>query len=668
MKRSLAVVAFLLWTGFVLSAYYVVQKPGLLNAFSGLADTLWTLLVAALLLFNAYGIGKRILFWLGLNFLDEVDQLLLSFGAGLGGLGLLGLLLSVAQLARGPIFFFLLLFLTIFFVLNKNLGNLRADFKAFSAYWNLSFNQYNLLSKIALFLILTFSFLLTLVPEFEAFDALLYHLAEPARVLQDGGLRLLDIPHFWFPNITENVYLWALALGSERAAQMMHFAWGTLSTLLLWRWSVRIWGREIGRKTLLLLAAIPSLPMLASWAYADLALVFYAIATLYALTSFESTKTFAWLRLAGVMAGLAMTVKYTSFTVPLSGGLLILWWRRQSFSQAVIQAAQFSVIALLVAAPWFIRNTVFMGNPFYPFAFGGRYWDAFRSEWFAGAGTGIGWDPLQLFLLPLNVVLGYRDQNFYDGRIGLLFLILAPFALWILIARSRQGPDQGLALQAIGLFSAVSFAAWTFGVINSISLWQARLLLPALIPFAIPTALGWDAINVLDSSRFRISFFANAVVAVVIALSLFDNGMFVLQRNPLAVALGVQSRAGYIARVNPSYAALMNAMNELPSNAYVYSIFEPRSYGLPRRTQPDAVNYNFSHDLYLYQTPAEVIRHWKRQGYTYIILNERGLSLGADDPFDKFNAARRAALQETLAMLEFINQTPDKAYSIYRIP
>jgi hypothetical protein len=348
--------------------------------------------------------------------------------------------------------------------------------------------------------------------------------------------------------------------------------------------------------------------------------------------------------------------------------LLILFWRRKSFSQALIQAAQFSFIALIVATPWYVRNAALMGNPFYPFLFGGRYWDAFRSEWYIGTGTGIGWDAVQIFLLPLTVILGYRDENFFDGRIGPLFLILAPFALWILLSRSRQDSDRGLSLQAIGIFSAVSFAAWTFGVINSSHLWQARLLLPALIPFAIPTALGWDALNAFDSSRFRISFFANVVIAVIIALTVFDNGMFVLQRNPLAVAFGGQSREQYIARVNPSYAALMQTMNQLPANAHVYSLFEPRSYGLPRRTQPDAVNYNFSHDLYLYKTPSEIIQHWMTEGYTHILVSERGLSLGADDPSNQFTPVRRNALSETLNLLEFVSQTPDEAYSIYRIP
>ena len=668
MKRSVAVLLFLLWTGILLSAYYVVQKPGLLNAFTGLADTLWTLIIAGLLFFNAYGIGTRILSWLGSKAIDEADRLLLGCGMGLGGLGLLGLVLSAAQIARVPVFSFLIAFLTAFFIFNNDLGKLQIDLKTLATHLNLSFSQFNLFSKIVILLPFLFSFLLTLAPQFEAFDMLLYHLAQPARILQDGGLQPVDVPQFWFPNLTENVYLWGLALGSERAAQMIHFLWAAFSALLLWRWAVKTWSVEIGRKTLLLLAAIPSLPMLASWAYADMALVFYASAALYALTFFGSTRSAAWLPITGIMAGLAMTVKYTSFTVPLTCGLIILFWGKKSFSQAFIHAAQFSLTTLMVAAPWYARNAIFMGNPFYPFVLGGRYWDAFRAAWYSGAGNGIGWNALQIFLLPLNVVLGIRDQNFFDGRIGPLFLILSPLALWILLSQSRQDSDRGLSLQAIGVLSAATFAAWTLGVINSTPLWQARLLLPGLIPFTIPTALGWDALKLFDSSRFRISFFSTAVVVVAIALTVFDNATFVLQRNPLAVALGAQSRAGYIARVNPSYAALMQVLDELPGDAYVYSLFEPRSYSLPRRIQPDAINDNFSHDLFLYKMPSEIIQHWKAQGYTHIMIYERGLDFVSNDPMGQFTPHTREALHETLESLKLVNQTPDNAHSIYQIP
>jgi hypothetical protein len=308
-----------------------------------------------------------------------------------------------------------------------------------------------------------------------------------------------------------------------------------------------------------------------------------------------------------------------------------------------------------------------MHNPFYPFLFGGRYCDPSCGEW-SDPGTGIGWNALQIVLLPLNVILGHRDQNFFDGRTGPLFLILAPLAVWILFSRARQDSDQGLSLQTIGMFCAVSFAAWAFGVINSFRLWQARLLFPAVIPFAIPAALGWDMLKAFDSSKFKISFFSNVVIVCVLVLTLFDNTVFVLQRNPLAVAFGAQSRTRYIERVNPSYAALMQIMAELPAEARMYSLFEPRSYGLPRLTQPDTVNYNFSNDLALYETPVQIVQHWKEAGYTHIIVYERGLSMGADDPSNSFNATRREALRETLEMLKLVKQTPDKVYSIYHIP
>lgn len=666
MKRFWIGAFFLLWTGIIITAYYVVQRPNL-NVLTGLADTAWTLLVAGLLLFNSYGLGIRILNWLGLKSIDALDRLLLSLGIGLGCLGLFGLGFSAAQLVQAPILTIFQIALMIIFIWSNDTAKLRSDLTSLFTNLNLSFSQFGLFTKLAILLPWGFSFLLTLVPPFEAFDALLYHLAQPARILQDGGLRTIDVaPHFWFPNLTENVYLWALGMQSERATQILHFAWVFLVALLLWHWATKIWNIEIGRKALLLLAAMASLPLLASWPYADMALAYYAIAALYALTFYSTTKTSAWLRVAAVMAGLAMAVKYTSFVVPLTCGLLLLF--SHPIIRGISSAAQFSLTALATALPWYTRNAILMGNPFYPFVFGGRYWDNFRAEWYAAAGTGIGWDALQIFMLPLNTLLGLRDANFFDGRMGPLFLILAPFTFWILISRTRQASTEGRSLIAIGIFVALSFAAWTFGVINSSALWQSRLLFPALMLFAIPTALGWDALKQFDTSTLRISFLINALIAIVLILTSFDNGIFVLQRNPLAVAFGAQSRERYIERVNPSYAALMHIMDELPPDAYVYSLFEPRSYDLPRRIQPDAIVSNFAHDHYLHHSSTEIIESWKAKGYTHILVYERGLDFMLESRPDRMTLEVQETFLETIQGLKLISQTADKVYTLYQVP
>ena len=373
-----------------------------------------------------------------------------------------------------------------------------------------------------------------------------------------------------------------------------------------------------------------------------------------------------WLVIMAVMSGFAMSVKYTSFVVPLTCGSLLLLDR--PFNRAINNAIRFAAIAILSALPYYARNAILMGNPFYPFVFGGRFWDRFLADWFADRGTGIGWDIPQLLLLPVNTLLGHRDANFFDGRMGPLFLILAPFTIWILVTRTRRSSAESESLLAIGVFCLLSFASWTVGVINSSALWQARLLFPALIPFAIPSALAWDSLKAFDTPRLQVSFLANALVAIVITLTLVDNTIFVLQRNPLAVASGVQSRQGYIERINPSYSALITLMNKLPEKAHVYSLFEPRTYGLPRTTHSDAIVSNFAHDVYLYKTPDAIIQHWKSDQYSHILVYERGREIISDSASFKFTPAAQQLLQETLGKLILVSQTPDKVYSIYKIP
>lgn len=665
MKRFLAVAA-VAWAGILLAAFYVVQKPPL-AAFAGLGDTLWTLLVSALLLFNAYAVGKAFLRWAGWRSDDDpAVRLLLSLGLGMGLLGVLGLLFSLVQLAHPALLRFSLVLLTLLSLAAGAHRTLHSDARGLARELHLHASGFNLFEKLALLLLLLSSFALTLAPQFEAFDALFYHLAQPVRILQDGGLTLVNIPHFWFPNLTENLYLWGLAFNAERSAQLMHFTWGVLAVALLFLWASRTWGGGIGRKTLLLLAVIPSLPIVASWAYADMALCYYTAAALYLLSRFKAAPSRALLNALGIACGLAMGVKYTSFVLPLACGLLLLLQR--PFSRAFRLAAYFSAVAVLTALPWYLRNAAWMNNPFYPFAFGGKYWDDFLAQWYAAPGSGIGWDFLQLIRLPLDATLGYRDANYFDGRIGPLFLILLPAAIWILLTAPRRDSAGAWSLTSIGFFSALSFAAWTYGVIHSAALWQTRLLFPMLLPFAIPAALGWEALTKLDTSRLRVSFLFNAIVSLVLALTAFETGIFTLQRNPLAVAVGAQTREQYLARVNPPYAALIQIMQGLPPNARLYSLFEPRSYALPRAVQPDPILANFAHDLHLYGAPEEIIRQWKTQGYTYLLVYERGRQFVLENNPDYQAPSLQDTLAETLALLQLDRQTSDGVYSIYQIP
>lgn len=664
-QRVIPALLFFVWTTFVLVAYYVVQRPLSADVARGIAGTVWTIAVAGLLVVNAAGLGSVLLRHLAPAGMAPTERLLLGTGVGLGTLGLAGLALASAGMTSPILLASVLLALVVCLWYSGLYRHAWHDLKTFLAgWWSAEESDYALL-RIAAAMAGCSALLLALAPP-DAFDALLYHLTWPAWVLRDGGLRAYNVSPFWHPGLIESTFLWALALGSDRAPQLLHLTWATLTVALIWHWAAEVWNRRIAWLSLALLVSMPSLPLLASWAYTDLALAFYVVAGLYTTWRWQTTRDRRWLTLAGIGAGMAMGVKYTSFVLPVTLGALIAWWSRPQWREGLKVVVGFGLVAGTVAAPWYLRNWLVMGNPFYPFVFGGRYWDAFRAAWYADAGTGIGLDPVEIFLLPLNATLGHRDANFYDGRVGPLFLLLLPAALWA-VWQTRQAPQgQRRTVLAIGLFGAISALFWGTGVINSSALWQTRLLFPALMPLAILMALGIVQLRALDTPVLRLSYLLNLVIGGVLVLTLFDFGLFVLARNPLAVASGLEPKAHYMARVQPDYSQALDLLAETPPDSRVYFLFEPRSYGAPRPVQPDPILDNFAHLLFLHGNADGIAAALREQGYTHVLVFHEGADFLISNRPDKL---QESAVEELDRLTGFVlretARTKDGTYRLY---
>jgi hypothetical protein len=504
-------------------------------------------------------------------------------------------------------------------------------------------------------------FLFALLPPAEGFDGLFYHLTMPERLLADKQVLPYDILQFWFPGLIEGDFLFALGLGSERTAQLIHWSFSMLMLALIWEWARNLFGHKPAWWALTMIISMPSLPWVSSWAYTDLALTFVGLASLYALWHWSNTHDNAWMILAGLFAGMAMGIKYTSFILPVLCVLLILLWEN-GLPSRITSTLRFSVPALLVALPWYLRNWLVMGNPFYPFVFGGRFWDTFRTAWLNDAGTGIGWDWREILLLPFTVTLGYRDQNFYDGRVGPLFLLLIPLTLWILWKKRVAPQSERRALFAIAAFFGMNAIFWTFGVIQTSSLWQSRLLWPGLIPFAIPVGLALSHLADLDLPRLRVSFIATGLFALVIGVTLLDNSLSLVFRRPLVYALGMETRQAYFERIQPRYSQALELVESTPEDAYIYFIFEPRSYAMPRKVQPDPINDNLMHDYYLFGIAENIIDDWRSKGYTHVLVYHPGVEIVK--PANEELYGQR--LDELLQNLDLEAGLED--YSLYSIP
>ncbi|HLO15980.1 MAG TPA: hypothetical protein VK206_14200, partial [Anaerolineales bacterium] len=350
------------------------------------------------------------------------------------------------------------------------------------------------------------------------------------------------------------------------------------------------------------------------------------------------------------------------FVMPLTAIILICVWKIHNRRDLYVEVIKFASLSAAVGAIWYLRNWIWMGNPIYPFLFGGRYWDQFRSAWFATPGTGAGWDLKALILLPFTITLGYQDINAIDADIGPLLLVALPLAFWVIAIKRHVENSRRTALSAIGLFSFISAAFWVYGYIVTKDLWQTRLLLPAIVPFVIPASVGLTALSALDRKRLRLFFIVSGLAAISIYANLFNLALSVIARNPLSIAAGIVTSQSYLERYQSGYAYALQMVSQTPSNSRIYSLFEPRSYGMSRTIQPDPILDNFSHDVYLYKESENIVHTWRSQGYTYILLNVRAAPIILDNPGD------RAVFDGTIDLLKQISTSPDGNYELLEIP
>jgi len=516
--------------------------------------------------------------------------------------------------------------------------------------------------RYAALLALILTFLRTLLPPFEAYDALLYHLTIPELWLREGGLRAYDFPHYWFPGLVEGMYLWGLGLGSEIVPQQIHFLFTLLTSLIVWHWARSLWDDLTAWWTVTILVSMPSLLLLAGWAYTDMALACFGVLMLFTLWLGIERNNTSWWKLGAIAAGMAMGVKYTSLVIPLTALILIATWTVGNWSKRSSELIRFGLIAGSAGFIWYLRNWYWMGNPFYPFVFGGRHWDPFRAAAFSGAGSGSGWDLKAILSLPLTITLGYQDINYFDGNIGPLFLLTLPLAFWQLARGNHLEPRLRKSLASIGLFTTLSASFWTYGYVTTRSLWQARLLFPALIPFTIPAAVGLVALSGIIVKGIRVYFIVSSLAALSVFVILLDFSLGVIARNPLAVASGIVSRESYLEKYQPGYLSVMQMVSQTPLNSKIYSLFEPRSYQIPRSIQPDAILDNFPYDVYLQKNPDDIVNTWRAEGFTHVLLNIRGANLALDNKTDG------RVLDQTISLLKPFSTSPDGDYALYEIP
>jgi len=619
-KWIAAISLSVLWTFVVYLAYYTVHKPFTSSIILATVDRAADLVILAVVLLLSAALGSRAL---GRNLeRPTLEDLLFSTGLGLGLLSLGTLALGMLGLLHRWLFWLLLVLLIAVNALRmraivRSLGLRRMRGKS---------SKLSLL--LGMFLGLTFllALLSTLTPPVE-WDALVYHLAGPKTyIAAQRVLWVTDNFHLSFPALTEMLFTGAMLLKGDILARLIHLTYGALTVAAIYTFSRKHFDGLVPLLAAVLFASIPTAVTIATWAYVDLALAFYEFMAFFAVVNWlETPRNSRWVLVAGILSGMAMSVKYTGLTSLLVASVLVLATvlkTRANYRRWLVGLSVLILVAVASAGPWYLKNLAYTGNPVYPYLFGGCGWNQLRNAWLTS--IGIRMSPLQLLLLPWDItVLGTQGTEAFDATISPYFLALLPLAL--LVRRKHR------MLLPLALSSLTIYLLWIVAGAATYSTFvlRTRILLPCFAPLSILAAYVVDSIKELDRRTFSLQRFVLMAVAVGLSVNLVSQGLSFIGRDPLPFIVGGESREEYLGRqlLDGHYDVLRHINTSLPSSATVLFLWEPRAYYCQRQCLPDVVFDHFSQLALTYDSAEDIAQALQREGISHVLVNERWLAM-----------------------------------------
>jgi xanthosine utilization system XapX-like protein len=304
-------------------------------------------------------------------------------------------------------------------------------------------------------------------------DALLYHAADPA--LFEKAHRIYAVP--WNSSSYEPFSVEMLVLDGFLLWNPVQGAFAPLLLALVALAAVTGFAHRVaGRSGALLAGAIffaqPFMVWETTSVFIESGIALAVALAAWNLFRFARHSEWSALVLAGVFAGGAAGMKYVGLIAALTLAAVVAAVLARRLTPRL--ALAFGLPALAVGLPWYVKNAVLTGNPFYPHLFGGLNSSASSELSYTKQSFGHGHGVLDFVLLPARLL---ADAKPFDGGqyLSPLFLVFAPVALFL---RARVAVR--VAWAAVLLYVVVWF----------VTTQQARFLVPLMPALAVLGALG----------------------------------------------------------------------------------------------------------------------------------------------------------------------------------
>ncbi len=376
---------------------------------------------------------------------------------------------------------------------------------------------FNNKKKTVLFLFLGLLLLVNLIgalgPEL-AFDALWYHLTIPKMYLLHAKINFIRGEILYYnlmPKLSEMLYVTALTLGNEILAKIVHYAFGILSCIALYKLSRLYLSKSWAVVAVVVFYSNLVISWLSITAYSDLPRVFFEILSLYYFLLYAKKKANSHFVISALLLGFAISVKVLAIG-SLAIFVVLICALKSNISTKLKKMFLFSFLSLTVPLPWFVISYLYTGNPVFPLF------------------THLGLRNFSFQLLsPLTIVKTFMDIFLFSSDpINPIYIICLPLVFLLLISRLKT-------YKLLFLYSAVSYSVWY----TTSQSGGARFLAAYLPVYTLLTVLAISNLKrkVIVSISFGLILF---IAAVTIGYRAAANARYI------PVLLGLQTKQDFL--------------------------------------------------------------------------------------------------------------------------
>ncbi len=595
----------------VARSFWPPRDP-LTDGWLALRDLLLTFIFLGLVLLLAHCLGNRILNFILPKGILTLERFIFSLALGIGTLGYINLTLGILGILRHTWIAGILLLLTIWLApdLSQSIKHLIRFPRRLASWWSQASTVPRAVVIITGMIGLV-SLFNSLGPPWD-YDGLMYHLLGPKLFLEQG--RIFPYPDNWYinaPFTVEMVFSLGMAFGDDVFPKLIHFSLGVIYVIATYALASRWLQQDRAWLAVAVVLGIPTLPIWAGFAYIDLGWSLFEVLATYAIVIWWRKGGHHWLILSGLMVGLAMGSKYLGLMgFGLLGLFLIAATYKQGFQTITRSALMYALPALLVASPWYVKNTFWFGNPIFPLLSGGPGWDPQRLSTYNAYLDifGVGKRPLDYLLLPWNIYVQHARFGAVMNRIDIPSVL---FPLTLLYPLRRGNP----VVRSLLLLSLGRFVLWSVGS------QQVRFLLPVYPLLAVATAYMLPKLIRKRPGGSALYVFFPTLAVGLMALTLFYQIQVALKHNPSYVITGLESRHQYLMRNERDYPAMQYLKEFDAQGERALLIGNGRGYYCVPRCVPDPDHFRWASELAELKDQTDFQAWMESQGIGYITLS-----------------------------------------------